>query len=75
MPDVITGAEVAALRKRKSMSLSEFAKWLGVHRRTVSKWESGERAVGSVASKVMREESDRLSIGRKSQVVKGVKKQ
>ena len=45
--------DVQAVRRRLHMTCEEFARAMGVHKRTVIKWEQGERQPSGPAVKLM----------------------
>lgn len=49
------GIEVAMIRRRLGLTQAEFAKRVGVSRRTVEGWEQGLRGVGPESEKKIRE--------------------
>lgn len=50
----LTPAEIKFLRKYLGWSGTKFAEWIGVDRATVSRWESGDQAMGQQAERLLR---------------------
>jgi DNA-binding transcriptional regulator YiaG len=50
----VTGAEVRQIRKALGMSQPEFAKLVGVHAISVSKWETGAMGIRRTTEKLIR---------------------
>lgn len=50
----LTPPEIRFLRKYLGWSGTTFAEWIGVDRSTVSRWESGDQAMGQQAERLLR---------------------
>ena len=50
----MTGQEVRRIRKRLGLTQAKFAKRVGVHLVTVSRWESGALGIRESAAKLIR---------------------
>ncbi len=50
----MTGEEVRQIRKRLGLTQAEFARLVGVHLVTVSRWEKGALGIRESAAKLMK---------------------
>jgi len=50
----MTGDEVRRIRRRLGLTQVEFAKLVGVHSVTVSRWETGELGLRATSEKLLR---------------------
>ncbi len=50
----MTGSEVRRIRRRLGLTQTQFAKRVGVHLVTVSRWERGEMGIRESAAKLIR---------------------
>lgn len=68
----LCGEDVRFLRKYLRMSAVDFAKLIGVHKSTLSKWENGEDAVGDSSDRLIRSVALALGEGLKDRAEEGI---
>lgn len=51
---MITPGEVRALRSSLALRTGDVAHWMGVHRRTIERWEAGTRTMGEPEERLYR---------------------
>jgi YgiT-type zinc finger domain-containing protein len=69
----LCGEEVRFLRKYLHMNATDFAKLLGVHKSTLSKWENNEDPLGSANERLIRSVTLALGEGLKDRVEEGIR--
>jgi transcriptional regulator with XRE-family HTH domain len=68
----MTGKELQAWRRKKGLTQEELAKCLGVIRITITRWETGVRAVPSFLPLALEALENRIKEGGKDGIISGM---